>query len=124
MRHAANQRSDNMSWHFNKKAISMAVSLSRSKRPDSEKWPAPMLVLSSNILESVFSARSLATHFAGSQKATRGSQRPAVTRILGYLCHRQSAGECSSKVMHTGCINRAKTAGLQVSDKMEACNVI
>lgn len=73
----------NMSWTFSKKANSIAVSFNRSKRPDSEKCPAPILHFNNSMLESAFRARSLATHLAGSQYATRGSHRPAVTRICG-----------------------------------------
>jgi hypothetical protein len=53
--------------------------------PVTLKWPAPISVLSSRMLSSVLAARSLATHLAGSQYPTRGSCRPAVTRMLGYL---------------------------------------
>ena len=48
-------------------AASSAFSRNRSNRPDLPPWPAPMLVLSSNTLSSVFISRSLATIFAGSQ---------------------------------------------------------
>ncbi len=48
-------------------AASSAFSRNRSNRPDFPPWPAPMLVLSSNTLSSVFISRSLATIFAGSQ---------------------------------------------------------
>jgi hypothetical protein len=49
------------------KANSSAVSCRLSNRPDLPPWPAPILVLSSNTLSSVFIARSFATHLAGSQ---------------------------------------------------------
>ena len=50
-----------------KKAYSSATSRSESKRPDLPPCPAPMLVLSSSRLVSVFRVRSLATYLAGSQ---------------------------------------------------------
>ncbi len=65
------------------KANSSAVSCRLSKRPDLPPWPAPMLVLSSSTLSSVFISRRRATHLAGSQYVTRGSLSPAVTSIGG-----------------------------------------
>ena len=65
------------------KAYLNATSRRKSYLPDAPLCPAPMLVLSSSRFRSVLVARSLATHLAGSQYATRGSLSPAVTSIGG-----------------------------------------
>ena len=64
-------------------AYSNAVSFRRSYRPDAPPWPATMLHLSKSGLPSVFSVRSLATYFAGSQYITWLSLKLVVTRIAG-----------------------------------------
>jgi hypothetical protein len=51
----------------NTNACSSALSRNDSNRPDLPPCPAPILVLSSSTLSSVFINRSLAAHFAGSQ---------------------------------------------------------
>ena len=52
---------------FSANAKLSAVSFRLSKRPEAPPCPAPMLVFRSTMLALVFSARSLAIHFAGSQ---------------------------------------------------------
>ena len=47
-----------------------------------------MLIRKSSGFESVFSARSLATHLAGSKYWTCESHRPVVTNRAGYACAR------------------------------------
>ena len=51
---------------FSRKASSSAVSLIRSKRPDLERWPAPISHLKQRMLSLVLKSRSLTTNFAGS----------------------------------------------------------
>ena len=50
-----------------KKVYSSATSYRLSYLPDLPPWPAPMFVLSTSMLSSVFSFRSFATYLAGSQ---------------------------------------------------------
>src|SRR5712692_3001418 len=78
------------SWSMTN-AITQASSRQDSYRPDGPMWPAPIWVLSRTGRSPRFNARSLATHFAGSQYETRGSLRPAVASTAGYsACRRLS----------------------------------
>src|SRR2546430_2165131 len=67
----------------NTNVVTNASSRQPSYRPDGPACPAPIWVLSRIGRSPWAVARSLATHFAGSQYDTRGSLRPAVTSSAG-----------------------------------------